>query len=84
MKIVIATENNAKCQAVEEVFSFVWGGCEFVPQKAASGVAEQPLIEAEGIQGAISRAEHVPELGMGVDVTKCALARFQSPEYYKQ
>ena len=59
MKIIIATENKAKNQAVTEVFEQVFDSCSFVGSKAASGVSEQPLTEAEGIEGAVNRAQNV-------------------------
>lgn len=61
MKIIISTENKAKIQAVEEVFSQVWSDLKITSKKFASGVSEQPLSEEEGIKGAINRAKNAQE-----------------------
>jgi len=56
MKILIATENRAKVQAVKEVFTQRFPQAEFFTAKYESEVSDQPLSESEGIQGAINRA----------------------------
>jgi inosine/xanthosine triphosphatase len=58
MQIVIATENNAKIQAVKKVFESVFGALEILAEKFPSEVAEQPLSETEGLQGALNRAKN--------------------------
>lgn len=58
MKIIISTENRAKIEAVETVFRQVWTELEIISEKFPSNVAEQPLSENEGIQGAINRANN--------------------------
>lgn len=52
MKIIISTENRAKIEAVETVFKQVWPELEIISEKFSSDVADQPLSEEEGIQGA--------------------------------
>ncbi len=61
MKIIISTENKAKIQAIEEVLHQVWDDFEIVSEKFPSGISEQPLSEAEGIKGAINRAENAKQ-----------------------
>jgi len=56
MKVLIATENRAKVQAVKEVFTQRFPQVEFFTAKYDSEVSDQPLSENEGIQGAINRA----------------------------
>lgn len=61
MKIIIATANKAKIQAVQEVFEKVFNEVAIVGEKFDSKVAEQPLSEDEGIQGALNRASSAQE-----------------------
>lgn len=58
MRVIISTENKAKIQAIEEVFYQVWSNLEITSEKFSSDVSEQPLSEAEGIKGAINRAQN--------------------------
>ena len=58
MKIIISTENRAKVEAVESVFKQVWPDLKIISEKFPSDVADQPLSEEEGIQGAINRAKN--------------------------
>lgn len=58
MKIIISTENKAKIQAVEEVLDQIWNDLEITSEKFPSDVSDQPLSEAEGIKGAINRAQN--------------------------
>lgn len=70
MIIAIGTENGAKNEAVKNVISKVWPEASFRSAKTESGVADQPMSETEGIQGAINRAREalklVPEADLGI------------------
>ncbi len=56
MKILIATENKAKIQAVQEVFTQVFSDIQITSKKFPSNISDQPMSEEEGIQGALNRA----------------------------
>ena len=58
MKIIISTKNQAKTQAIKEVFDQVFSNLEIINEKFPSDVSEQPLSEDEGIKGALNRATH--------------------------
>jgi inosine/xanthosine triphosphatase len=58
VKIVVCTKNRAKIQAIEDVFGTVWSDIEIIAEKFPSDIAEQPISEEEGIQGAINRTKN--------------------------
>ena len=58
MKVIISTENQAKVNAVKEVFLKVWDDIEFIAEKFPSAVSEQPTSEKEGVEGALNRANN--------------------------
>lgn len=67
MKIIIATENKAKIQAIEEVLKSIWDNLEIIGQKFPSQVSEQPLTEEEGINGALNRANNAKQAHPNAD-----------------
>ncbi len=67
MKIIITTKNQAKIQAVQEVFEQVWSEVQTLGQRFESEVPEQPLSELVGIQGAINRAQNAKKFIPGAD-----------------
>lgn len=58
MKIAIGTKNKAKIAAVETVLTYYFDTVQFESIEVASGVAEQPMSDAETRQGAMNRAKH--------------------------
>lgn len=56
MRIIVATKNKAKLEAVEAVFGQVWSDSVIVGESFPSDVSDQPLCEEEGIAGALNRA----------------------------
>lgn len=60
MKVVIASRNPAKINAVREAFSLQFPGkdIEYVPVEASSDVSEQPMTDHETRRGARNRARH--------------------------
>ena len=69
MRIAVGTTNQAKVQAVKNVFQYDY---EIVNGKVPSGVSEQPFSDEETIQGAINRAKASIEkfsadLGIGLE-----------------
>ncbi|MCD6547660.1 MAG: inosine/xanthosine triphosphatase [Nanoarchaeota archaeon] len=56
MKVVVASKNPVKINAVKEVFSEIFGDVEVYSKEVDSGVPNQPFNE-ETIKGAINRAE---------------------------
>lgn len=57
MKVIVASKNPAKLAAIQKAFTayFPKQKLDFICQKTASGVSEQPLTIEETIQGAINR-----------------------------
>ncbi|MEJ2383322.1 MAG: inosine/xanthosine triphosphatase [Xanthomonadales bacterium] len=58
LRVVVASHNPAKVVAVRDAFGASFPGAELnlVPTTADSGVAEQPMSDAETRQGALNRA----------------------------
>jgi inosine/xanthosine triphosphatase len=72
MKIAIGSTNPTKVQAAERAAHKIWPEAQIVAVSVASGIAEQPMNDAETIQGAINRAKAAllavdAEIGMGVE-----------------
>ncbi|HET8690229.1 MAG TPA: inosine/xanthosine triphosphatase [Candidatus Saccharimonadales bacterium] len=57
LQIAVGTKNQAKLQAVEQVFAKAFGDTVVTGYDVASGVAEQPLTDEESITGAVNRAK---------------------------
>ena len=62
-KIIVASQNPVKTEAVFEAFSKGFPDEEFVVQgaKISSGVSEQPMSNAETLQGALTRMSRAKE-----------------------
>lgn len=72
MKIAIGTTNKAKVNAVKNIVANYVTTPQFIAQKVASNVSEQPLTSEETRQGAINRAQNVVEqtaadMGFGLE-----------------
>ncbi len=69
MKIIIASINPVKTEAVRLGFSQMFPGVnfEFHGVKAASGVSDQPLSDKETLLGAMNRVAHAKELSPVAD-----------------
>ena len=61
MKIAIGSHNPVKVRAVENVLRLVHPQAEFIALEVPSGVAAQPLGDAETRRGALNRARAVRE-----------------------
>lgn len=61
LEVVVCTENKAKLQAVEDVFSEVYSDINITGEKFPSNVSEQPSTESQGIEGALNRAKNAKE-----------------------
>lgn len=64
MRIVVASQNPVKVQAVRSGFTriFPGQGFEIVTVSVPSGVSAQPSTDAETLQGALNRARHAAEI----------------------
>lgn len=69
MKVVLASKNNPKKQAVTDAFAKVFAGetIEIVGVKASSGVSDHPTTGPESMTGAMNRVKHARELEPGAD-----------------
>lgn len=72
MKISVGSRNPAKRKAVENVINKIWKEADIVSVEVSSGVREQPLSDAEAIEGATNRARESLEktdadLGIGLE-----------------
>ena len=67
MKIVVASQNPVKLDAVKNAIQKYDPSSEVIGVKAASGVAEQPFDD-ETAQGARNRARHARQISPGADI----------------
>lgn len=63
MKVVVGSTNPVKVGAVEIAFREYYPECRVTGVKVSSGIAEQPLSEAETVRGARNRAEAAVAMG---------------------
>ncbi|NCB09974.1 MAG: non-canonical purine NTP phosphatase [Bacteroidia bacterium] len=61
MKVVVASKNPVKLQAVQEGFQSFFEGVEVFGIEVESGVSDQPLSDAETLKGARNRAQNAME-----------------------
>lgn len=63
MKIVVASTNPVKLQAVRDGFARMFPGVEFeiLPASVPSGVSHQPSSSAETLRGALNRARNAAQ-----------------------
>jgi len=61
MKIIVASNNPVKIDAVTQAFQlgFVGETIEVIPIESPSGVSDQPMSISETVEGAINRAQNV-------------------------
>lgn len=61
MKVIVASNNPVKIDAVRQAFQICFPGeiVEIIPIESPSGVREQPMSASEAIEGAINRAQNV-------------------------
>ncbi len=58
MKVIVASKNPVKLQAVQEGFQSFFEGVEVFGIEVESGVSDQPLSDAETLKGARNRAQN--------------------------
>ena len=68
-KIIVASSNPVKIQAVFTAFQEAFPSQEFIIEnvKAPSGVSDQPASNAETLEGAINRVRHAQTLAPNAD-----------------
>jgi inosine/xanthosine triphosphatase len=61
MKIIVASQNPVKLEAVKQAFGLVFGelGLEIFSVEAPSGVSDQPMDVRETAEGALNRAKNI-------------------------
>ncbi len=71
MKLVVASHNPVKINAVAEAFAKSFPDIEFdlSPISVASGVSDQPMTDTETLKGAITRARNAMEAVPDADYT---------------
>ncbi len=62
MKVYLGTTNNAKVTGVKNILEPL--GLEVIPMSVESNVSSQPKCDEETIQGAINRANNLPQDGL--------------------
>ncbi|MGL4380369.1 MAG: inosine/xanthosine triphosphatase [Vibrio sp.] len=69
LKIIIASQNPAKINAVQSAFSTVFAdhNCEFIGVSVPSDVAAQPMSDTETKQGALNRVRNAKQQYPGAD-----------------
>lgn len=68
MKIVVASKNPVKINAVKKSFETSWAeGVEVVGVSVPSGVSEQPMSDDETLQGAVNRVNRARQAVPGAD-----------------
>ena len=69
MKVVVASTNPAKVQAVTDAFARQFPGHDLLvePLNVASGVSDQPIGDEETRRGAMNRAENASRLAPDAD-----------------
>lgn len=69
IRVIIASENKTKIQAVRDAFGKMFPQADMVYQGVAvpSGVSEQPLSDGETLEGAYNRAENAKQLYSNFD-----------------
>jgi inosine/xanthosine triphosphatase len=69
MKVAVASHNPVKINAVKEAFGLQFPGedVEILPVSVPSGVAEQPMSDAETLRGARNRVENAMQAEPGAD-----------------
>ncbi len=67
IKVIVGSKNPVKVEAVEVAFRKYWPGSEVVGIEVESGVAAQPMSEAETMNGARQRAYRALEIDESAD-----------------
>jgi len=69
MRVVVASHNPVKINAVRKAFGlqFPGGAIDILPVSVPSGVAEQPMSDAETLRGARTRVENARAAEPGAD-----------------